>query len=411
MQDKILPSINDPRQLEKLYRENKSAFKQAFTALYPKHKGQPLADFWNERLHYDTEDINWGNTKEILAVVSLSILAGLIAKIPAILSIWESYFYPRNIGFILFPILAGYFAWKNKLHSNKIIFIILAMLIGVVYINLLPNEPSDTLSLACIHILLYLWAILGFAYVGDHRNIGTKRIDFLKYNGDLIVMTSMILLAGGLMSAVTVGLFSILGFNIEKFYGEYIAIIGLAASPVLATYLSQKNPSLVGKISPVIAKIFSPLVLVMLIIYLVAMLFSKKDPYNDREFLIIFNVLLIGVMAIIFFSVVENNKLSKSQIWILLLLSIVTIIVNSIALSAILFRIWEFGLTPNRGAVLGSNLLILINLLLVTVRIFKTLSNPSDTSRMGKTIATYLPVYFIWAILVTFLFPLIFDFK
>ncbi|GAB1374555.1 hypothetical protein MASR1M46_14410 [Bacteroidales bacterium] len=63
-----------------------------------------------------------------------------------------------------------------------------------------------------------------------------------------------------------------------------------------------------GKVSPVIAKIFSPLVLIMLLVFLSAMAFSGKDPYNDREFLIIFNALLVGVMAIIFFSVAESSS-------------------------------------------------------------------------------------------------------
>ncbi len=54
-----------------------------------------------------------------------------------------------------------------------------------------------------------------------------------------------------------------------------------------------------------------------------------------------FNALLIGVMAIIFFSAAETSKTTKSQteIWVLILLSVLTVIVNGIALSAILFRI------------------------------------------------------------------------
>jgi hypothetical protein len=151
----------------------------------------------------------------------------------------------------------------------------------------------------------------------------------------------------------------------------------------------------------------------MLVIYLVAIIYSGKDPYNDREFLLIFNALLIGVMAIIFFSVAETSKKTKSQIevWVLFLLSVVTIIVNGIALSAILFRISEWGITPNRAAVLGGNVLILINLLLVTVQIFRVLAKKADTTGVGKAIAYYLPIYSLWTIIVTFLFPFIFGYK
>ena len=188
-------------------------------------------------------------------------------------------------------------------------------------------------------------------------------------------------------------------------------VFGLPAAPILGTYLTQANPQLVDKVSPVIAKIFSPLVLVMLVIYLVAMVYSGKDPYNDREFLLVFNGLLIGVMAIIFFSVAgsANFAQTKPELWVLFLLSLVTIMVNGIALSAILFRISEWGITPNRAAVLGGNGIILINLILVAVRLYRVLIMKADISGVGKAIAGYLPVYFFWSIIVTFLFPLIFG--
>jgi hypothetical protein len=262
-------------------------------------------------------------------------------------------------------------------------------------------------------LVLFLGSILCFTFVGDYRNIEDKRLGFLKYLGDLVVMTGLIGIAGGLMTALTINLFLLIGIHIETFYFDYIGIFGASAAPLVATYLIQTNPQLVGKISPVIAKLFSPLVLVMLVVYLVAIIYSAKNPYNDREFLLIFNALLVGVMALIFFSVAETNQSTKSntQIWILFFLSIVTIIVNGVAFSAIIFRIVQWGVTPNRAAVLGSNALILINLLLVTFQLYKAAQRKVNISAVGKTIAYYLPVYLIWAIIVTFIFPFLFGFK
>lgn len=414
MKNEILNHLNEPAQLEKMYQANKLSFKREFNQLYAEVKGNPLADFWNERLNYKSEEINWGTGRELTFIIIASILAGLIAKLPVFLSLSEETFYQRNIGFIIFPVLSAYFAWKNKLSTGKIAFIATTTLIGIIFINSFPvAKKSDTLILSCIHLLLFLWSILGFAFVGEKRNNDEKRLSYLSYNGDLVVMTTLILIAGALMTAITNGLFSLIGINIEKFYFDYVGIFGLAAAPIVGTYLTQTNPQLVGKVSPVIAKLFSPLVLVMLVIYLIAMVYSGKDPYNDREFLMIFNALLIGVMAIIFFSVAETSKMAKSstEIWILLLLSIVTIVVNGIALSAILFRISEWGITPNRTAVLGGNILILINLLLITRQLFRVLSKKAEISVVGKTIAFYLPVYFLWTIIVTFIFPFIFGYK
>jgi fumarate reductase subunit C len=411
MKAKILS--NDSRELEKLYRANKANFKQEFNSLYPDIKGNSLADFWNDRLNYESDEINWGSGKELIFVIIAALVAGFIAKFPAIFSINEEFFYSRNVGFIIFPILSTYFAAQNKLPISKIVMIAVAILCSILYINFLPdNNKSDTLILSCIHLMMFLWSILAFAFIGEIDNNIEKRLGFLKYTGDLVVMTTLIVISGGIMTAVTIGLFSVIGLNIEEFYFNNIVVFVLPAAPIIATYLIQTNPHLIGKVSPVIAKIFSPLVLVMLVIYLVAMTVAQKDPYNDREFLLVFNVLLVGVMAIIFFSVAESKATkSKWEVWVLFLLSAVTIVVNGIALSAILFRISEWGVTPNRIAVLGGNVLILMHLLLVAGQFFKVLSKGSDITAVRKTISFYLPIYTLWTILVIFLFPIIFGFR
>lgn len=414
MKEDILIHLNDSRQLEKMYRANKSNFKREFSELYPELKGNPLADFWNERLNYENEEINWGTGRELGIVIIASLFAGLIARLPDIMHVTDDFFYPRNTGFVIFPLLTAYFAWKNKLSAGKIAFIVFAITAGVLLINFLPDvKKSDTLILACIHLPLFLWSVLGFAFVGGRQNNEERRLGFLKYNGDLIVMTTLILISGAILTGITIGLFSLIGFNIKEYYFKNVAVFGLAAAPIIGTYLTQTNPQLVGKVSPVIAKLFSPLVVVMLSAYLIAILYSGKDPYKDRDFLLIFNALLIGVLAIIFFSIAETSKSGNSRVQtgILFILSVLTALVNGIALSAILFRISEFGITPNRIAVLGGNVLILINLLLVTLRLFRVLTKKSGIAGVGKTISFYLPVYFIWTIIVTFLFPFIFGFK
>lgn len=412
MKDEIRIHLNDPAQLEKLYRADKSAFKSAFNALYPELKDNIPASYWHERLNYGS-DISWGTRSDLTVVLIAALLAGLIAKLPAILMIDADFFYQRNAGFIVFPLLTAYFAWKNQLSMRKVAFAAGAILVGLIFINFLPDvQQSDTLMLACLHLPLFLWSILGFAFVGEPGN-GEKRLGFLTYNGDLVVMTTLILIAGAVLSGITIGLFSLIGLHVEEVYFEYVGIFGLAAAPIVGTYLTHTNPQLVGKVAPVIAKIFSPPVLVMLLVYLTAIGYSGKDPYNDREFLLVFNALLVGVMAIIFFSIAEMAKTTTTrvEIWMLFLLAVVTILVNGIALSAILFRISTWGITPNRAAVLGSNGLMLVNLLLVTAQLFRVLSNKTNINGVGKSIAVYLPVYCIWAFIVTFIFPFLFGFK
>lgn len=414
MKDEIMSGLEDPHQLESLYRSDRTGFKQAFAALYPQIADHSLAAFWNARLNFVKEVPGLVNRRELCFVVMAAVVAAVIAKIPAIFPVADEFFYTRNVGFIVFPVLSAYFAWKNKMLPGHILFIVLTMLAGLIFINSLPgNMLNDTVTLSCIHLVFFLWSVFGFAFTGESWRDPQRRLSFLKYNGDLVVMTTLILIAGAILTGITIGLFSLIRISIERFYFDYVVITGLAAAPVIATYLIQTNPHLVGKVSPVIARIFSPIVLVMLIIYLLAMAITGKDPFNDREFLLVFNLLLIGVMAIIFFSVAEASKTERNpaEIWVLFLLSVVTIVVNGIALSAILFRISSWGVTPNRLAVLGGNILILVNLLLVMYQLYRSARKKEVLDGVGRVIAMFLPVYFAWTIIVTFLFPFIFCFK
>jgi hypothetical protein len=117
-------------------------------------------------------------------------------------------------------------------------------------------------------------------------------------------------------------------------------------------------------------------------------------------------------MALILFSVAETSKNtgSKTGTFVLFSLSVVTVILNVIALSAIVFRISEWGISPNRLAVSGSNVLILINLLIVSYQLFRSLKNKNEMQKVEDSIASYLPIYIVWTMLVTFIFPVLFGF-
>ncbi|MHA7128058.1 DUF4153 domain-containing protein [Algoriphagus namhaensis] len=412
MTEEILNHLQQPAALEKLYRREKGQFKKSFAEIYPSIQDQPMARFWHERLNFESEGISWGSRSEFFLVISLGLIAGIYAKFPALFSIDEDFFFPRNISFLVFPFLAAYFAWKNQIAAKKIIPIAAIIGICLVYINLVPDQPSDVVHLVFIHMPLLLWGVLGLAFSGaDFKNLDA-RLAYLRFNGDAIVLGAILILAGAALSGLTIGLFELIGIDIEDFYVKYILVFGAASIPPFATFLTQTNPQLVDKVSPVIAKIFSPLVLFMLLAYLIAIVYSGKDPYNDREFLLLFNMLLIGVLALIFFSIAESSENQKpSGSWVLTALSAVTIIVNGIALSAIVFRISEYGITPNRLAVLGVNVLMLIHLILVFRSLWLAQKGAKNFAQVGQTIARYLPVYFLWTLVVVFIFPLVFGFK
>ncbi|MEM9719447.1 MAG: hypothetical protein AAGA10_09375 [Bacteroidota bacterium] len=233
MREDILNSLDSPKQLEKLYRSNKKLFRQEFNSLFPHFQDNTLAEFWKERLNYEQTEISWGTNSELIFVIVASLIAGVIAKLPEIFEIAEEFFYPRNLGFILFPPLTLYFGWKNKLKPRLIITLSLAFVAALVFINGLPNDSDNqTLVLACIHLPLVLWSFLGIAFIRGKTDNFEKRLAFLSYNGDLVVITTLVLIAGMLLTGITIGLFSLIDFGIGEFYLNYIVIVGLASSPI-----------------------------------------------------------------------------------------------------------------------------------------------------------------------------------
>ena len=414
MKDNILAHIDNPAQLEKLYRENNAEFKKQFNVIYPNYKDNVGLQVWNERLNYENEKVTLGGKNEINAVIILILVGGLIANIPNLTGINEESFFSKNIPLIIFPILSAYFIWIQKIEFNKIWFPIIAIVISAIYVNLIPNyNKSDSTMLVGIHLPMFLWSILGYAYIGAKLNDHPRKIEFLKFNGDLIIMCGIILLSCMVFTLITFGLFELINIKIEESYFRYFAIWWIAAIPMIASFLLQNNPQLINKVSPIIAKIFTPLVFINLLVYLTAVIYTGKYPYNDRNLLLVFNVLLIGVMALILFSVAEAGKNNKGlfTLYILFGLSFLTIIINSIALSAISFRILQYGMTPNRIAVLGGNILIFIHLLMVSFKLYKSVRNKAKIEEVETSIAQFLPIYSIWTAIIVFILPFIFHYK
>ena len=130
------------------------------------------------------------------------------------------------------------------------------------------------------------------------------------------------------------------------------------------------------------------------------------------QFLLVFNILLLCVMAIIVFSLSELDKsdVRKLNLILLFFLTVVTLLIDLFALSAIITRLSD-GFTPNRTVVLISNILVLINLLLLLPGLFLAGFKEKSLDRVEKIICSYLPVYFLYCVVVIFVFPLVFGMK
>ena len=423
--DLIKKNLNNYKELESIYRKDKKRFKKAINSLHGKVDNKVI-EVWYNRLNFETERTFTINKKEILIVILLGLFSGLISKIPDIFNLeWytfnpkgfkindvtEETFYSRNISFIIFPALCFYYFLKDKFSIKYLIIYSLILIISSLFINSFPyDENSDVFDLILLHMPIFSWLIFGLSYLGNDLKDPLKRLNFLRLNGDLIIVGGVIFLSGLLFSGITISLFEIIGIDIAENYFDYFGIWALSSLPVVTVFVVTKIPDLVKKVSSLIANIFTPLVVLMLILYLPSMFFSEFDPFRDRDSLMTMNILNISVMALVVFSLSSFKDLvSNFKINSVLALSVLTIIVNLVCLVAIVGRLFEMGFTPNRVTVLGANLLILINLFYVFFSLIKGKSNEDKVLNVKHSIGKYLPIYGIWFAIVIFILPLLFS--
>jgi len=408
--DFIEAQLDNPEELELRYRTQPEQFKLAFkdwAAAAPEH---PAFGFWKARLEY-APAASVQSKADWLWVIGAALLTGVLVRLPDIFDIDPDFFYSRNLALCILPMLMAYFLRPTLKSQRSWMPPAVGILVAALYINFFPDDANeDVFFLVCLHLPLFLWSLTGLSFVGPRWRDARQRLEFLRFNGDVFIMMTLVLQAGGLLSLVTIGLFELIGISIGEWYARNVMVMGAAAIPILSTHWVRNNPKMINRLSPLIARIFTPLVLITLSIYLVAMVYSASTLFEDREVLLLFNIVLMGVLALILFSVVEVAQSASGQMQLILLLAlaIVTIAINALALSAIAYRIFEWGFTPNRLAVLGGNLLFLIHLIMVSRALFFANRKTGDLRRIESALVWFLPFYAGWTLVVTFLFPLIF---
>lgn len=429
LEEQIKANLASPPELERIFRSNdKREFSRIIIELFNQDRTNLALSFWKERVTFDSEESSSGITADssrLPLVIVLSIFAGLYAKLPAIFPfIDEETFYPANAPFFVCTSLIAFFVIKNKPQRNIAYALGAIFFLCVIYINLLssftltlPNRLlsrwPDTLVLASMHMPLVLGSLLGVSFIANDLGNHAKRIRFLSYLGETSIYSGIILVGGVVLTALTVALFGVISVEIEKWYLPWVVVFGLVAAPIVATYISTNRFALSGKLTPLLARIFSPLFLLTLAAYLVVIAVQGKSPFTDRNFLIVFNAMLIIVLAITVFAIIERPSKTSRCIsdYINFALLCVALIINGVALAAIISRLALDGLTPNRAAVLGSNAIIFIHLFLISHSYLNFIRNKASISSIHERVSSYLPVYSVWSAIVVFAFPVLFSFK
>jgi hypothetical protein len=364
-------------------------------------------------------EIKKKNHKDILLVIIFSILSGTLAKIPELFgyhmfSPGSELFYFKNLAFFILPFIVGFFAIKHNLNRKLVSTIMGIFLISAVTINFYPSfAPKNTELLTGIHLPIFLWLITGVAYIGEKWRSSKGRMDFIRFTGESVIYGGLTLIGIIALSAFTLILFSAIQIDLEKFFQEYLFVYGGCAAAMITVFLVESKRSIVENFAPVLAKIFSPLFLIAMTAFLLSMIVLRRSPFMDRDFLILFDLMLVLVLGLVLYVISARDKQSAPNIFDYLNLSliIVALIIDGIALSAILFRLSSFGITPNKVAVLGENIALLINLGGLALLYIRYFTKKIEFSILERWQTFYLYIYVVWMAVVAFVFPIIFNFK
>jgi len=412
-------------QLEQAYRLDPVQFRSWFDTVYQHNSQSQLLQAWQARLSFDdtaqhsyTEDTSPANVCKsdnslLLYVVFISVLVWAIAKLPDFISLDGEWFYPRFIPFLVIAALLVYFIISRAHEKARLLIGIAGIILVLLVLLLLPDRPgSDSITMALIHGPFVMLSLLGIIFCGGHWRESSVRLDYIRYGGELLIFTALILLGGAVLTALSLGLFELIGIPINDWFFDYVVMWGAMSAPLIATWLWDQILNRESKLASVIANVFSPLFLLLTVAYLLALLGQQRSPFSDREFLIIFNALLVVVWGITVFSVTGRaDKSSRLLDLTNLSLVFVTLVIDAIALTAILYRLFLFGITPNRIAVTGANLLIFVHLVWIFYEYVKAFQSKGGTEVIKTTIGRYLPVYSLWSIFVFTGLPLLFGFS
>ena len=374
----------------------------------------------------DTAEPQAARTDAIVAF-AFAVGAAAMVKAPSLFGIHledhNEAFYIHNVPLFVLPLLAGYFAWKRRLDASILRSLALVFVVAAVFANVYPwvrdadlekrgNLFGSTEALSVLHLPMALWFAVGVAYAGARWRQVAGRMDFIRFSGELFIYYVLIALGGGVFTGFTLMIFQAIGIDAEPFVQLWLIPCGAAGAVLVASWLVEAKQSVIENMAPVLTRIFTPLFAVMLVMFLGAMLWTGRGVGIQREVLIGFDLLLAMVLALLLYSISARDSQRPPGAFDLVqvVLVISALLADAVALWAIAARISEFGLSPNRVAALGENVILLVNLAWSAGLYIRFLRGRASFSDLERWQTNYLPVYAVWAAFVVIAFPPLFRY-
>jgi len=317
-----------------------------------------------------------------------------------------------NAPLLVLPFLAAYFAWKRRISLAVAVTGLVTVAALAVVLNAYPFDGFEgTHVLALVHAPILLWCVVGIAYAGGRWRSHRRRMDFVRFTGEWVIYYALLALGGMALTGLTAAAFVALGLEPDVALGEWIVPMGAAGAVLVAAWLVEAKQSIIENMAPVLTRVFTPLTVVLLVALFVGLVAGGDLSAVDRQLLMVMDLVLVLVVGLVLYAVSARDPLAPAGWFDRLQVALVVcaLAVDAVVLVAMVVRIADAGLTADKVAALGLNLVLLVNLVrsLLLSAAFVRGRRPFDALERWQT--GYLAVYAAWAAVVVIVLPPVFG--
>lgn len=378
----IAAALHDPRLLEDMYRRavkrgQGNAWAAEIARLHAEAPDNPVLAAWTYRLQPDA-DMPAAPTHAWRLHWQLALPLGLLLGIvfwflsdtnlvlagnkPYLLFLWAPIAAAAIIAFVTWPAAAG----RKTLA--------LAVLAGVAAVTayavwMAPTARGDYQDLVMIHLPIVALLAVGLVVAGpgsDDRN----RFAFLIKSTEAVVTGGIIGGASMLFMAITVGIFEAIGVTFPDALARLLFSLAFGLVVLLAVAIvydarfapiEQRFEDGMSKLISTMGRFFLPLTLIVAVAYVASIPFNFWRPFEQRDVLIVYNVMLFAVMGLLVFAtpVATASVPPALLLWLrrgIVAVAALALLVSLYALSATVYRTMQGGLTTNRLTIIGWNI-------------------------------------------------------
>ncbi len=348
-------------------------------------------------------------TFAVAAAVAMQI-ARLIAGFPDETPTWLF----RNLGLVVLPFLAAYFAHRRKLDVRRWMLSAVPFVLSAVVVNLFPyGSGSTTEVLVALHLPIVLWFAVAYPYMRGAVRASQLRMDFVRFTGEWAIYYVLIAIGGAVLLGLTRLILEPISPDVADRAVEWVLPSGAAGAVIVAAWLVESKQQVVENMAPVLTMLFTPLFAVMLAVAAVTYAVFGVGRAFDRELLGVFNALLLVVLGLVLYAISAREPTRPAGLMdrVQLAAIVAALALDGMVLGALVARIGDLGFTPNRLAALGLNLVLLVNLAGAALVSVRFLRREATFYRLERWQISYLPILATWAAIVVVVLPPVFRFE